>query len=363
MSGITFKSFLSCVDYVTKVGKPVLLRSRHGVGKSSVVYQYGINLGLPVVERRASQMTEGDLLGLPVIDTENNTTTWNVPDWYKQCCDTACLLFIDEIDRATMEVRQGFFELTDSRKLAGHSLHPDTLIFAAVNGGEDASQYQVGEMDPAELDRWTVFDLEPSVKDWIDWGKSSNKISPLVLEFIASTPNHLEHKDDFEPNKVYPSRRSWHRLSECLETGDLMTPGKVQAPVVVNLVSAFCGLEASIGLCEFLKNYQNDVSPEDILHKGKIELTKDFSLTDHVALVDKMVAKKMFDDLKKSLTIPSFFENLGKYFMSMPSEAAAKLQDVLPADGVDSYTVRLCKSNPDVQIKMVSLYSEAVEKD
>ena len=62
----------------------------------------------------------------------------------------------DEVDRATMEVRQGIFELCDSRKIAGQTLHPDTLIFAAVNGGEHGAQYQVGEMDPAELDRYTV---------------------------------------------------------------------------------------------------------------------------------------------------------------------------------------------------------------
>jgi hypothetical protein len=53
--------------------------------------------------------------------------------------------------------------LTDSRKINGWHLHPETLVVAAVNGGEHGAQYQVGEMDPAELDRWTVFDVEPSI--------------------------------------------------------------------------------------------------------------------------------------------------------------------------------------------------------
>ena len=114
-------------------------------------------MGLPVVERRASQMTEGDLVGLPVIDGE--CTRFNPPDWFKQACNEPVALFLDEVDRATIEVRQGIFELTDSRKLNGFALHPETLIFAAVNGGEHGEQYQVGEMDPAELDRWTVFAL------------------------------------------------------------------------------------------------------------------------------------------------------------------------------------------------------------
>ena len=154
---IDFAAFNSIVHHVTNVRKPVLLRGRHGIGKSTVVYQFADKIGRQVVERRASQMTEGDLVGLPIV--EGNSTRFNPPDWFKTACDEPVILFLDEVDRATLEVRQGIFELTDSRKLNGHTLHPETLVFAAVNGGEHGEQYQVGEMDPAELDRWTVFDL------------------------------------------------------------------------------------------------------------------------------------------------------------------------------------------------------------
>ena len=44
---------------------PILIRGRHGVGKSQTVYQFADSLGLPVIERHASQMTEGDLLDCP----------------------------------------------------------------------------------------------------------------------------------------------------------------------------------------------------------------------------------------------------------------------------------------------------------
>ena len=174
---------------------------------------------MPVVERRASQMTEGDLVGLPSVEGES--TRFNPPDWFKQACDTGVVLFLDEVDRATIEVRQGIFELTDSRKLNGYKLHPKTVVFAAVNGGEHGAQYQVGEMDPAELDRWTVFDVEPSVEDWLDWANNSG-ISTEVWNTINQNRNHLEHNDDFEPNKVYPSRRSWERLDECLKSAGLL---------------------------------------------------------------------------------------------------------------------------------------------
>ena len=131
------------------------------------------------------------------------------PDWLKQACEEPVCLFLDEVDRATLEVRQGIFELTDSRKLNGHNLHPDTIIFAAVNGGEHGEQYQVNEMDPAELDRWSVWDIEPTVEDWLAWAKEN--VDSLIWDFINQNRGHLEHNGDIEPNKRYPSRRSWEQ--------------------------------------------------------------------------------------------------------------------------------------------------------
>ena len=186
---IDFKNLLLVLPHVTSANHPVLLRGRHGIGKSSVVYQYASALGMPVVERRASQMTEGDLLGLPTVD--EGVTSFCPPDWFATACDNGVVLFLDEVDRATLEVRQGIFELCDSRKLAGHALHPDTLIFAAVNGGTHAgaASYQVGEMDPAELDRYTVFDVEPSIDDWVTW--SVDNCDALVTDFIRNNTEHL----------------------------------------------------------------------------------------------------------------------------------------------------------------------------
>ena len=215
---VDFKTFVSLAPSVSAARLPVLLRGRHGIGKSQVVYQLAANAGLPVVERRASQMTEGDLVGLPSI--EGNRTACNPPDWFKQACEEPVVLFLGEVDRATLEVRQGIFELTDSRKLNGHHLHEDTLIFAAVNGGEHGEHYQVNEMDPAELDRWSVWDVEPTVEDWLAWAK--NNVDGLIWDFINQNRNHLEHQGDIEPNKRYPSRRSWDRLDKVLKQADAL---------------------------------------------------------------------------------------------------------------------------------------------
>ena len=333
---VDFATFSNIVHHVTNVRKPVLLRGRHGIGKSTVVYQYATKQNMEVVERRASQMTEGDLVGLPSI--EGNSTSFNPPDWFKAACDRPVVLFLDEVDRATLEVRQGIFELTDSRKLNGHTLHPDTLVFAAVNGGEHGAQYQVGEMDPAELDRWTVFDIEPSVEDWLSWAKESN-VSDEVWNFINGNRAHLEHTDDFEPNKVYPSRRSWERLDQCLAQADLL---KEASPALYNLTAAFVGFEAAVAFNDFVLNYDRQVTVEDILVHGNFAKVADFGINDHTAIIDKFEAEETFHEELDQDRI----DNLAKYFVMLPSEVAMKLWTVMGKGDVNN-TVKLHKSEVD----------------
>ena len=241
-----------------------------------------------------------------------------------------------------MEVRQGIFELTDSRKLNGHILHEGTLVFAAVNGGEHGSQYQVGEMDPAELDRWTVFDIEPSVEDWLDWAKDSN-VSDVTWDFINQNRTHLEHKDDYEPNKVYPSRRSWERLDQCLQSGSMLSDDNLSSsPRLYNLASAFVGFEAAVSFNDFVGNYDRQVTVEDILVKGSFEKVADFGINDHTALIDKFEAAESFKEELEQAQI----NNLARYFVMLPSEVAMKLWSVL-GNGALNNTIKLHQSEVD----------------
>jgi hypothetical protein len=342
---IDFATFLNIVDPILDARLPVMIRGRHGIGKSEVVYQTGKRRELPVVERRASQMTEGDLVGLPSLG--DNRTSWNPPDWFKTACEQPVLLFLDEVDRAVIEVRQGIFELTDSRKLNGHHLHPDTLIVAAVNGGESGEQYQVGEMDPAELDRWTVFDLAPSVEDWITWASDGDRINPVIVDFVKQNREHLEHKGDFEPNKKYPSRRSWKRFNDTLEAAGKLDEWQKDIRI---LGIGFVGYEAAISFSDFFEKYDRQVTPQDILVHGKHERVKDFGLVEHCALIDKMDSMDIFKDtvLPKDQLV-----NLAKYFVGTPSEAAMKLWGVMGKGPVEN-TVNLHQC--EVDGKSVSTY-------
>ena len=331
---IDFATFTTVAPHILDSKLPVLIRGRHGVGKSEVVYQIAAARNLPVVERRASQMTEGDLLGLPdTADTEINgrkATTWNAPDWLVTACEQPVMLFLDEVDRATQEVRQGLFELTDSRKINGWHLHADTLIVAAVNGGEHGAQYQVGEMDPAELDRWTVFDVEPSDEDWLKW--ANGKVDSILWDFINQNRQHLEHKGDFEPNKVYPSRRSWKRFNDTADsTGVFGEEG--DRDLLFNLATAFVGFEGAVSLRDFVEKYEWQVTIADILDAGDLSKTEQWGINDHAAMIEKFEASDVFTETLTEDQVT----NLANYFVTLPSEVAMKLWTVLgDTDNIDN---------------------------
>lgn len=177
-------------------------------------------------------------------------------------------------------------------------------------------------MDPAELDRWTVFDLNPTVEDWIDWASASGKVNEIVVDFIRQNREHLEHKDDFEPNKKYPSRRSWKRFNDVLEGASMFD----QWTKEVRLIGlGFLGYEAAIAFSDYFENYDRQVSPGDIIDHGRFDRVKDYGLVDHISLIDKIDTTEAVQvDLDDNQ-----IANLAKYFVTCPPEASMKLWNVI----------------------------------
>ena len=87
--------------------------------------------------------------------------------------------------------------------------------------------------------------------------------------------------------------RSWKRLSDCLADACLLQEA---SPVLFNLSCGFVGFEASVAFNDFIKNYERQVTVEDIIDDGKLEKTNEFDINDHSALIEKMEAKDMMQD-------------------------------------------------------------------
>ena len=161
-----------------------------------------------------------------------------------------------------------------------------------------------------------VFDLEPTVEDWLTWGKDN--VSQVVWDFINQNRQHLEHNDDVEPNKVYPSRRSWDRFNKTVNDAGMLNEA---SPVLFQLATAFVGMEAGVAFNDFVQNYDRQVTVEDVMEGKAPEMTKGFTDIDHVALVEKL---ENSDKLKEKLNDKEA-ANLFKYMANLPSEAFMKM--------------------------------------
>jgi len=288
----------------------VLTRGATGVGKSQIFHQIGSNLNLPVIDRRLSQMTEGDIIGLP--ELTDGVTRFAPVDWVVRASQEPVVLFLDEINRATVEVQQCAFQLVLDREINGVKLHPETRIYAAINEG---AHYQVNEMGPALVRRFWTVDLEPTTADWLNWAKSAG-IDPLITEFIKQNPAHLRYKGEFEPGKVYPNPASWHRLDDSLKYASMKPTDSCSKKVPAGFYATclgFIGIEASISFVDFIEKYEMQYSAEDVvdLWNEKKDLILSLSDDKHNDLIEKIVehAKNNSWDIQQSVNACEFVES------------------------------------------------------
>ena len=177
----------------------IMIRGPHGIGKSQIFQQIADKLGMELIDRRLSQMTEGDLLGLP--ELSDGVTRFCPPDWFMAACKAPKIILLDEFNRGTPEILNTAMQITLDFELNGNKLHPETRVYAAINA---SAEYSVNELDFAQADRFWTIDLEPTVEDWLTWATDTG-VDGVLVDFIRQNPGHLRAKGQMEPGKVYPS--------------------------------------------------------------------------------------------------------------------------------------------------------------
>ena len=299
----------------------VLVRGGHGIGKSETVHQIAEGFGLELIDRRMSQMTEGDVIGLPKL--ENDCTKFLPAEFIKIACERPVLLFLDEINRATQEVMQACFQLCLDRELNGNKLHPQTRVFAAINS---SAAYQVNEMDPAFLDRFFVVDLTPTAEDFFAYaegtGKDGNtRLDTDLIRFLKERSTRLDPNMGANPGTVSPSRRSWFRLDKSYKANgvyakDLNTDTLAYGRAY-SMALGFVGQECSNDLVDFLKKRESrftalNVYQEYPQFQARIKRLGQDKLN---TLIDMVV-----DHAKTNVVTVEEAQNLANFVKDLPGE-------------------------------------------
>ena len=306
----------------------ILMRGPTGVGKSHVARALAKNLDLPYLDVRGSTMDESDM-GIPDMakSAEIGAYTKMVPTWYLRACREPVVLMLDELNRSMPQVMQSFFQIVLDRELgnledgAALRLHPETRVIAAVNWG---AEYDVNDMDPALLRRFFVADIAPTSEDWIEWANTEG-LDEVLVDFIRQNSAHWRvDPSAVEPGTVTPTPASWHRLDSSLTHMD-WAPSKFAGKDTPNgfyaTVLGFVGVEAAIAFKSFVKDYERQISAEDIV-EGRIDSAEFMDLP---AGTKNSVIDKVSDHCKNNEWSMDQAKNVAKFGLNIGGENMVQL--------------------------------------
>lgn len=270
MAGFSYKGvwmkasqISTALTSLIKIGQPVFIWGPPGIGKSQVVKQTTMSLGIDLIDIRAILLDPVDLRGLPKIG-ENNVSTWCPPAFLPQSGEG--VLFLDELNAAPPLVQAACYQLVLDRRLGEYQLPPGWSVVSAGNREQDRAI--VHRMPSALANRFVHLDFTVDTEDWVSWALRSSIVSQVV-SFIRFRPGLLNAFNPDADDKAFPSPRSWEFVSRLIQSGP--------EPAILNeLIAGAVGNGAAAEFMGFLKIWEKLPQPGQILSDPlSIEVPKD----------------------------------------------------------------------------------------
>jgi hypothetical protein len=196
------KQVVEALVMAYRANTPVLVVGRHGIGKSQLLEQAAKALGVDCIVRDLSLMEPPDLVGLPY--QKDGRTVYAPPSFLPT--GGRGLFVLEEVNRAEKFMLAPCLQLLTARCLNDYRLPDGWLPVAAINPAADA--YDVGDLDPALLSRFTKIEVEACPKTFVEWAEG-NGVHQAVRHYVASV------KDIFACDESNP--RAWTYLSNLLK--------------------------------------------------------------------------------------------------------------------------------------------------
>ncbi|MDM7321650.1 MAG: MoxR family ATPase [Fervidobacterium sp.] len=269
------KDFLKAV---WNSGETIVLVGHAGVGKTTIVKQVAQELGYKVHVVILSQLEPGDLMGVPV--QVNGKTVFSRPEWLPD--EPKSVLFLDELNRAPLYVKQAILQLVLEKQIGPHKLPEDCVIIAAMNPFTD--EYLVGNMDDkAMLDRFIWIKVQNSMVELADYFRGKGYEDNKVMAALLTLDQLKVFNEDFSLPRLSPTPRSMERL---LKISNLI--GHLPIEQQMEVYSGIVGPEAA---AEFYRRWSGTfIRVEDFLN-GNVEKIKKAHMIEKVLVILKILEK------------------------------------------------------------------------
>lgn len=297
------KNAEKAIGYVNKLGRTLNIIGKHGIGKSSIVYQYAMKHGYEVLEIRLGQMADaGDLIGLQEFLLDPTTklpfaTRHVLPEWFPRTGKTKKILFLDELNRAPKDIQQAIFELVYDKRLKGVPMGEDCHIISACNPATE--NYSVMDFDDCAFqDRFVHVVLSPTKDEFLSYARSK-KLDSSVLDFLQDYPKMMEDSSLTEPTLdfVKPSRRSWEAVAKLRQ----IVPESDNS-LFLELTMGLVGEAPALAYKSFSDTYVSNITAKDVLERYPEIVEKHKQLT---AKGRNDIIANVLDDIKTDFTARS----------------------------------------------------------
>lgn len=183
------------------------------------------------------------------------------------------VLFLDELNRSPLDVRQASLQLILDKCLHSHVLPTingiPTYIVAAINPAD--GDYATDDLDPALKDRFIHATMEADAASWLEWARE-NDLAPVVRDFIAEYPDRIWYQSKDGKSSATP--RSWASLAKTMAKID-----QIPLEIQFQLMKGNVGQELASQFLSFYNNYSKVVKMADIeeVIEKKAKTTKDIN--------------------------------------------------------------------------------------
>jgi len=328
----------------TPITQPLLFVSVHGMGKSEVCKQVFNEMGYEFITFFCGQAgDQGDIIGLPCREEVDFTyggktvkriiTNFGVPVWWPRNDSAKIAFMFDEFNRGKPEIYNCIMDMVLNRKLNGQSLPRATRIIAAMNPIDEELGYDVQELDPALIDRFNIYKFEPSSDEWIDYATKTQH-NKYVIGFISKNTSYLDPpKTQIKSGEVYPSRRSWTRVSDIMNKNPCIE--KSDEVFFKTLLIGIVGLGATSKFVMYIREAARNISGAKVVtfwnHEVEVEVRglepqEITHLNKEIAIYLSENEKVLFDAISPQET-HKYVDNVTKYLQTIPHELAAEFFD------------------------------------
>ena len=323
---ISTKEYANILEATIQYGGNCFVVGQRGSGKSSILSKVIEKSGCQTFFWNVSTLERVDASGFPDLlsGRKEEYVRYILPIIFKPLLegDQPVVAVLDEVDKADKDLHAPLLEFLRTHSINGRKFKNLKSVIMTGNLPSEGGRRPILPL----LDRTEKYLLEPSTKDFLEWGSEEGGLHPSVLAFLSDNPGDLFGETN--PGESYgtSSPRMWEETSNIAKYGEAAN----WSSALITMKAAGClGKVVGIRYQAYFDHYQV-LLPEIVAilngDKTKSPFTKNTVPSKKITMVMILCTRvaNLLDDMvqKGHKEVPIQVINAGKFLLRIDEELA-----------------------------------------